>query len=221
MALKQGDKIGILGGGQLAQLLINAANKLGLKTLVFDPNEDSPAFNIATEFICEAFSNQKALEIFSKKSDIVTYEFENIPFNVLKKIDEEKTVLPKPDVNNLIQNRLTEKDFLNKINIQTTKYKSIDKIDNIHIKEIVTRCLSFNPKERYTIKELLNVDFFRNRQDNKEIIKNKLESEILSEENHIQKIINDLIDNVFKNSRKGNLLDTLVKENLDNLIKKI
>ena len=99
--------------------------------------------------------------------------------------------------------------------------KSIDKIDNIHIKEIVTRCLSFNPKERYTIKELLNVDFFRNRQDNTEIIKNKLESEILSEENHIQKIINDLIDNVFKNSRKGNLLDTLVKENLDNLIKKI
>ena len=59
MALKQGDKIGILGGGQLAQLLINAANKLGLKTLVFDPNEDSPAFNIATEFICEPFPTKR------------------------------------------------------------------------------------------------------------------------------------------------------------------
>ena len=125
MALKQGDKIGILGGGQLAQLLINAANKLGLKTLVFDPNEDSPAFNIATEFICEPFSNQKALESFSKKSDIVTYEFENIPLATIDIITPHCKVLPNREALKIGQNRLLEKGFINQLGINTARYSQI------------------------------------------------------------------------------------------------
>ena len=66
MELKQGDTIGILGGGQLAQFLIIAATKLGFKTVVFDPSEKSPAFRLATKYFCEAFSNKEALEEFSK-----------------------------------------------------------------------------------------------------------------------------------------------------------
>ena len=125
MALKQGDKIGILGGGQLAQLLINAANKLGLKTLVFDPNEDSPAFNIATEFICEPFSNQKALESFSKKSDIVTYEFENIPLATIDIITPHCKVSPNREALKIGQNRLLEKAFINQLGINTARYSQI------------------------------------------------------------------------------------------------
>ena len=60
MKLNQGDTIGILGGGQLAQFLIIAASKLGFNTVVFDPNENSPAFRISTKYICESFFNEKA-----------------------------------------------------------------------------------------------------------------------------------------------------------------
>ena len=59
MKLKQGDTIGILGGGQLAQFLIIAATKLGFKTVVFDPSEKSPAFRLAAEYFCRGRSARK------------------------------------------------------------------------------------------------------------------------------------------------------------------
>ena len=62
---------------------------------------------------------------------MITYEFENIPFDTLNEINKLKKVLPKPSVNRLIQHRLAEKDFINKLNIRTTRYVSIEKKSDI------------------------------------------------------------------------------------------
>ncbi|MFW6244970.1 MAG: 5-(carboxyamino)imidazole ribonucleotide synthase, partial [Fibrobacterota bacterium] len=71
-------KIGILGGGQLARMLALAGHPLGLEFVVLDPAEDACAASVA-EHIKGAYDDQKMLEQFAESSDVVTYEFENVP----------------------------------------------------------------------------------------------------------------------------------------------
>ena len=123
--------LGIIGGGQLGSLLSVAANKIGIKTVILSDDENAPAKNFTEKFIYGKYDNKSITQEFIDSVDLVTYEFENIPFHILQSINNEKTVLPKPEINNLIQNRLTEKNFLNDINIQTTQYVSIKHIDEL------------------------------------------------------------------------------------------
>ena len=117
--------VGIIGGGQLGSMLAAAAKKINIRTVVFCDDKDSPAKKFADEFIFGSYDDDDKINEFINKVDIVTFEFENIPYETLKKINEIKKVLPKPEINRLVQNRLSEKDFLNKINISTTKYVSV------------------------------------------------------------------------------------------------
>jgi len=117
--------LGIIGGGQLGSMLADAAKKLNIKTIVYCDDENAPVQNFCDEFIFGNYQDLKKIEEFTTKVNLVTFEFENIPFETLKKINEIKKVLPNPEINKIIQNRLTEKDFVNKLDIQTTKYKLI------------------------------------------------------------------------------------------------
>ena len=117
--------LGIIGGGQLGSMLADAAKKLNIKTIVYCDDENAPVQNFCDEFIFGNYQDLKKIQEFTTKINLVTFEFENIPFETLKKINEIKKVLPNPEINKIIQNRLTEKDFVNKLNIQTTKYKLI------------------------------------------------------------------------------------------------
>jgi 5-(carboxyamino)imidazole ribonucleotide synthase len=117
--------LGIIGGGQLGSMLASAAKKLNIKTIVYCDDRNAPAQNFSDEFICGNYQDFEKIKEFASKSDLVTFEFENIPFGTLKKINELKQVFPNPEINKIIQNRLTEKDFVNKLNIKTTKYKLI------------------------------------------------------------------------------------------------
>jgi len=117
--------VGIIGGGQLGSMLAAAAKKINIKTVVFCDDKDSPAKNFSDEFIFGSYDDDNKINEFISKVDIITFEFENIPYETLKKINEIKRVLPKPEINRIVQNRLSEKDFLNKINISTTKYVSV------------------------------------------------------------------------------------------------
>ena len=114
--------VGIIGGGQLGSLLAEAAKKINIKTIIFCDDVNSPAKNFSDEFICGNYNNDSKIDEFVNKVDLVTFEFENIPFVVLEKINKHKKVLPNPKINKIIQNRLSEKDFLNKLNISTTQY---------------------------------------------------------------------------------------------------
>ena len=126
--------LGIIGSGQLGSLLCQAAKKLNIKTIVISDDENGPAQNYSDEFIYSQYDNKEKIKEFVSKVDIITYEFENIPINILNEIDKEKKVLPKPEINKIIQNRKLEKTFVNDLGIKTTDWafikQAVDVIKN-------------------------------------------------------------------------------------------
>ena len=169
--------LGIIGGGQLGSLLAIAAEKLNIKTVILSDDTNAPAKNFTPNFICGNYEDEKIINDFISKVDLVTFEFENIPYKVLKNINENKTVLPRPEINKLIQNRYTEKDFLNKNDIRTTRYVLIKDEDEIKINQslipgILKTCtLGYDGKGQYTINSLK--DFNETIDFNKEYILEK------------------------------------------------
>jgi len=162
--------LGIIGGGQLGSMLAIAANKLEIKTIIFCDDIDAPAQNFSNEFIHGDYNNQNKINEFVNKVDVITFEFENIPFETLNEINNSKPVLPKPSVNRIIQHRLAEKDFINKLNIRTTRYVSIEKKSEIDSVQdmlpglLKTTTLGYDGKGQYLIQkiedlETLNIDF--------------------------------------------------------------
>jgi len=127
--------LGIIGGGQLGCLLSVAAKKLNINTIIYCDDVDAPAQNFCNKFIHGKYDDKIKMQEFINEIDVITYEFENIPYKILKKLNEIKPVLPKPEINKLIQNRFTEKDFLNKNNIRTTRYALIKDEDDIKIND--------------------------------------------------------------------------------------
>ena len=119
--------LGIIGGGQLGSMLAIAANKLEIKTVIFCDDIDAPAQKFSNDFVHGQYNDQNKIKEFISKVDVITYEFENIPYETLNEINKIKPVLPKPSVNRIIQHRLAEKDFINNLNIRTTRYVSIEK----------------------------------------------------------------------------------------------
>ena len=162
--------LGIIGGGQLGSMLSTAAKKLNIKTVIFSDDRDAPAQNFCDEFIYGKYNDESKIQEFSAKVDVITYEFENIPYETLNEINKSKPVLPKPSVNRLIQHRLAEKDFVNKLNIRTTRYVSIEKKSEIDtLKDFLpgilkTTTMGYDGKGQHPINKPedlknLNIDF--------------------------------------------------------------
>ena len=156
--------LGIIGGGQLGSLLSVAAKKLNIKTTIYSDDQDAPAQNFSDEFIFGNYDDKKKILEFVNKVDLITYEFENIPFDTLNEINKLKKVLPKPSVNRLIQHRLAEKDFVNKLNIRTTRYVSIEKKSDIETLEdflpgiLKTTTMGYDGKGQHPIKKITDLD---------------------------------------------------------------
>ena len=85
--------LGIIGSGQLGSLLCQAAKKLNVKTVVISDDEQGPAQNYANEFIYSKYDDESMIKEFIDKVDIVTFEFENIPVDILKKIESKEKSL--------------------------------------------------------------------------------------------------------------------------------
>jgi len=162
--------LGIIGGGQLGSMLSSAAKKLNIKTTIYCDDADAPAQNFCDKFIFGEYDNKKKILEFASKVDIVTYEFENIPYSTLNEVNKIKSVLPRPSVNRLIQHRLAEKDFINKLNIRTTRYVDIDKKSDIETLEdflpgiLKTTTMGYDGKGQHLIEKIedldkLNIDF--------------------------------------------------------------
>ena len=162
--------LGIIGGGQLGSMLSVAAKKLNIKTIIYCDDKDAPAQNFCDEFIFGSYKDREKIIEFVNKVNVVTFEFENIPYQTLSEINKIKTVLPKPSINRIIQHRLAEKDFINKLNIRTTRYASIEKRSDLNTLEdllpgiLKTTTMGYDGKGQYPIKKItdldsLNIDF--------------------------------------------------------------
>ena len=167
MALKN---LGIIGGGQLGSMMSSAAKKLDIRTVIYSDDKDAPAQNFCDEFIFGGYDDKQKILEFISKVDVISYEFENIPYETLNEMNKLKPVLPKPSVNRLIQHRIAEKDFVNKLNIRTTRYVSIEKKSDIETLGdflpgiLKTTTMGYDGKGQYPIKTAddinsLNIDF--------------------------------------------------------------
>jgi len=156
--------LGIIGGGQLGSMLAIASNKLEIKTVIFCDDIDAPAQKFSNDFVHGQYNDQNKIREFLNKVDIITYEFENIPYETLNEINKIKPVLPKPSVNRIIQHRLAEKDFINKLNIRTTQYVSIEKKSEMEsVQDLLpgllkTVTLGYDGKGQHPINKLENLD---------------------------------------------------------------
>jgi 5-(carboxyamino)imidazole ribonucleotide synthase len=162
--------LGIIGGGQLGSMLAISAKKLNIKTVIYCDDPDAPAQNFCNKFISGSYSDKKKITEFVNLVNFVTFEFENIPYETLNEINQLKPVLPKPSVNRIIQHRLAEKDFINNLNIRTTRYASVENKSEIESLEdllpgiLKTTTLGYDGKGQYPINSIeelssLNIDF--------------------------------------------------------------
>ena len=202
--------LGILGGGQLGSMLSAAAKNLNIKTIVYCDDKEAPAQNFCDEFVFAQYNDKEKIYDFAKKVDIITYEFENIPFETLNELNKLKTVLPKPSVNRLIQHRLAEKDFINKLNIRTTRYVHIgNKQDLLPLEDFTpgilkTTTMGYDGKGQYPIKKIdmidsLNIDF-NNEYILEKLVKIKKEiSVIITRFNNNKYEIYEPIENIHEN----------------------
>lgn len=123
--LPQGSTIGILGGGQLGRMLALAAARLGMKTHIFCPDAESPAFDVTPRRTVAAYDDEAALASFADAVDVVTYEFENVPVATARFLAARKPVYPDANALEIAQDRLREKAFIAAQGITVAPYRAV------------------------------------------------------------------------------------------------
>lgn len=123
MIVPPGSTIGIVGGGQLGRMLAMAAAQLGYKCHIFDPHEHPPAADVAADFTRAAYDDRSALEAFAARTDVATYEFENLPVEPLKVLGDKL----RPGVRSLAvaQDRAEEKRFLESTGARVAPWRAL------------------------------------------------------------------------------------------------
>jgi 5-(carboxyamino)imidazole ribonucleotide synthase len=120
--------LGIIGGGQLGMMLTEAAQNMKdeiSKIIVLDPTENCPASKVGAEQIIADFKDENAIKKLAELSDIITYEIESGDSNVLKKLEENTEINPSPDTLRIIQDKLTQKQFLQENDIPVAEFAKI------------------------------------------------------------------------------------------------
>lgn len=126
-----GSTLGILGGGQLGRMLAMAARRMGYRVHVFTTEEDAPAGQVADVTVCGPLEDPDLVRRFASQVDVVTLEFENIPFETVQAVDRYAPVRPGGSVLHTTQHRLREKTFLREAQLPTARFASILSRDDL------------------------------------------------------------------------------------------
>ena len=125
-ALPPGDAIGILGGGQLGRMLAQAAARLGLDTVLLDPDPDAPAARVASEVIAAPHAGEAALRRLAGRVRRVTWEFENVPAAALDRlVGLGVEVRPGARSLRVARDRRLEKEFLAGLGIPVAAWRPV------------------------------------------------------------------------------------------------
>lgn len=123
--------LGILGGGQLGRMAALAAARIGIETVIFTDEEGSPASQVISRTIVAKYSDKKALKAFAGLVDCITYEFENIPVETVRYLQDLKPVFPDDRLLETAQHRAREKTFLNQTGIATPRWRAFTGPDGV------------------------------------------------------------------------------------------
>lgn len=126
-----GATLGILGGGQLGRMFTAAAQRMGYKVIVYAPEQESPAGDIANLHIRAPYDDAGCLLGFASSVDVITLEFENIPVSTLQVLGQRVPVRPGPRVLEVSQQRIIEKSTLQQAGFSVTPFAAIEKDDDL------------------------------------------------------------------------------------------
>lgn len=123
--IEQGKTIGIIGGGQLGQMLTFAAKQAGMRVVILDPNPDCSAAQAADSSIVAEYSDKKAIEELARRSDVLTYEFENVDLEALEDVSDKVLIPQGTELLRITKDRLREKIFLKEHGLQVAPFAAV------------------------------------------------------------------------------------------------
>ena len=158
-------RIGIIGAGQLGQMLGFAARDLGIECRFVDPS-DAPPAAVCGDVIQRPFDDPGALAELAASCDVITYEFENVPVEALLDIDNGVPVYPPPEALRLSQDRLDEKRLFDLLDIPLPSYRPVnsredlvDAVDALGLPCVVkTRRFGYDGKGQFVVRETADID---------------------------------------------------------------
>lgn len=119
-------RIGVLGGGQLGRMLIQAANDLNIHIHCLDPDPNAPCSEIAHSFSCGSLTDYNTVLNFGSDKHLITVEIENVNVEALVEIEKKGVkVFPQPNILKLIQDKGLQKEFYLKNSIPTAAFEII------------------------------------------------------------------------------------------------
>jgi 5-(carboxyamino)imidazole ribonucleotide synthase len=124
--LKSVQTIGVIGGGQLGRMFALDAKRMGYHVITLDPQEHSPCGQVADEQIIASYDDLEAIDELGRRSDVITYEFENIAIESVRHLEREAyRVTPSSSVLHVTQNRIREKRFVRGCGIPTAAFTQV------------------------------------------------------------------------------------------------
>ena len=132
MIVEPNGVIGILGGGQLGRMLSLAAARLGLRTHIYTPEENSPAADVAHAVTIGDYKDAQKLAAFGEVVNVVTYEFENVPAETVDILGAHRIpVAPGGKALGIAQDRLVEKEFVISLGARTAPFHAVDDLASL------------------------------------------------------------------------------------------
>ncbi|MDZ4848751.1 MAG: 5-(carboxyamino)imidazole ribonucleotide synthase [Pirellulaceae bacterium] len=128
-----GGRLGVFGGGQLGRMFAHAAQRLGYHVVVFTPESDSPAGQVAQETVQADYEDPKAVRRFAEMVDVITLEFENIDTDAVARAEEIVSVRPGLEVLKIAQHRIREKSTLQQAGFPVTPFHELRCSDDIAV----------------------------------------------------------------------------------------
>lgn len=157
------ERVGILGGGQLALMLAQSVQKLGVRCTVLDPDEHCCASTVCEQIVAD-YDDPAALKQLAACSQVVTYEFENVPAAAAEIIRPLRPIHPNPDALGYAQDRHLERTMFRELGIAIPQYRAVDDVESLQaaLKELGTpsilkaRTLGYDGKGQVLINDAKN-----------------------------------------------------------------
>lgn len=121
-----GSWLGIVGGGQLGRMFCHAAQSLGYKVAVLEPDPSSPAGTVADLHLCAPYDDKDALADLKARCQAITTEFENVSAQALTSLAASCRVTPSGDAVAVVQDRIREKAFITQAGVPLAPYAAIE-----------------------------------------------------------------------------------------------
>ncbi|MCL6509762.1 MAG: 5-(carboxyamino)imidazole ribonucleotide synthase [Anaerolineae bacterium] len=124
--------LGILGGGQLARMLAQAAQRIGVNVAILDEDEFSPAMQVTGLGVTGSWRDRETLGEFADAVDVLTIESEFVPVELISFLEGRgRRVLPGSHTLGLVQDKFTQKQTLNAAGLPTTTYAAVGSLAEV------------------------------------------------------------------------------------------